>query len=114
MGFWNRSRHARGAGFPRPGRRVRHSLPALEWVQEASGRCIRVTAIGNRSLLVENHTGIQCFSGECIRLGSAGGELCIHGNGLTLRDVRADALIVRGDIQRLELPCEGRDAARER
>lgn len=106
----NRTRGAKAVGAARPARRRRHSPPALEWVEDAAGQCARTTVIGSRSLLVENHTGILEFSSERVRLSTARGPLCVSGSGLTLRDVRPDALVIRGSIAQVELPCAGGDA----
>ena len=103
--LWN----ARTAA-PRPPRRKRRSLPALEWVEDAAGQCARATAIGSRSLLVENHTGIAAFTESRIVLNSRAGAVCALGRGLSLSCARAGAVIIRGDIQRIELPCAGGDA----
>lgn len=81
--------------------------PALEWAEDITGRCARATAIGSRSLLVENHTGILEFTDARVRLETRRGPICVTGEGLSLCDVRQGALIVRGEIQRVELPCRG-------
>lgn len=107
------SKRARAAATARPPRRSRPVLPALEWVEDAAGQCARATAIGNRSLLVENHTGLMSFTPSCVRLNTARGPLCVTGSALTLRDVRPGALIVQGSIARVELPCAGGDAPDE-
>lgn len=107
------SRGAKAANAKRPARRARRALPALEWAEEAAGLCARATAVGSRSLLVENYTGIAGFSDAHVRLDTAEGALCVSGEGLTLRDVRPGALIVCGRILRVELPCTGGDAPDE-
>ncbi len=107
------NRSARAAAATRPSRAPRRSLPALEWVEDAAGRCARATAIGSRSLLVENHTGILHFSRDCVRLDTAKGPLCVRGSDLFLADMRPGTLIVRGSIARVELPCAGGDAPDE-
>lgn len=96
----------------RAGRRFRplehhSSAPALEWVEDVSGRCARITAVGSRSLLVENHTGLCDYSETRVCLNSRMGPIRVTGSGLTLCDVRPGALIVRGRVSRVELPCEG-------
>ena len=99
----HRARSAgRGPGLPGRGRAT---PPALEWAEDATGRCPRLTAVGNHSLLVENHTGIAAFSEERIALNSRSGVVCALGRGLSLSCARAGALIIRGEIRRVELPC---------
>ena len=104
----------RGQGVhPYTFKRKLPDAPALEWLQDVSGCCPRVTAIGSHSLLVENHTGLLTFTDTQIRLGSHAGAVCVLGSGLSLSDVRQGALIIRGKIRRVELPCGGGEAAHE-
>lgn len=93
----------RGHGYP----------PALEWTEDMTGRCPRITAVGGHSLLVENHTGIAVFTDNRIVLNSRAGTVCALGSGLSLSCARAGAVIIRGDIHRVELPCRGGDAPDE-
>ena len=86
----------------------------MDWIDDVTGRCARATAVGNRSLLVENYTAILAFDPNCVRLATASGTICVAGRDLTLRDVRPRALIVHGDIHRVDLPCEGGGAPDER
>ena len=69
--------------------------------------------MGGHSLLVENHTGIAAFTESRIVLNSRAGTVCALGRGLSLDCARAGAVIIRGDIQRIELPCRGGDAPDE-
>lgn len=80
---------------------------ALVWPQDLSGRCARATMIGSRRLLVENHTGILELTDARIRLNTGCGPITVTGRGLTLCDARRNALIVKGELQRVDLPCEG-------
>ncbi len=102
------NRSTKTASMPKPRRAARHSLPAMEWLEDVSGKTARTTAIGSRKLLVENYTGILEFSDTCIRLMTGCGSIQITGHGLYLCDVRPNALIIHGEIQRVDLPCEGR------
>ena len=104
---------SKSPGNARGKRAGKRSRPALDWVEDVSGRCARATAIGSRSLLVENHTGILSFTSGCVRLATGGGSICVTGSGLTLCEVRPGALIVRGDIHRVDLPAKGGDASHE-
>ena len=108
------SRRARNAErLPRPPRRPHATPPALEWTADMTGRCPRITAVGGHSLLVENHTGIAAFTDSRVLLNSRAGTVCATGSGLTLSCARAGAVIIRGDIRRVELPCTGGDAPDE-
>lgn len=93
--------------IPRPQRPRHENVPALEWVRDVSGKTARVTAIGSRRLLIENHTGIQTFTDELVCLTTACGPLSVCGKDLSLCEVRENALIVHGCIRKVELPEEG-------
>lgn len=92
--------------MPKPRKPDHPSIPALEWFRDVSGRAARITAIDNRHVLIENHTGIQDFSDEHISLRTLSGRLQIQGQNLTLSEVRESALIVRGLIRQINLPGE--------
>ncbi len=81
------------------------SAPALEWLCDLSERTPRVTSIGNRSLLVENYHGIREFTAERIALDTRCGCVEVCGSGLTLSQVRRDALVIEGSIRDVKLPC---------
>lgn len=112
MKIGHRFHRGKSAQASRSRRRL-PDAPALEWLQDMSGRCPRATAIGSHSLLVENHTGILAFTESQVRLDSRAGAMCVLGSNLSLSDVRQGVLIVRGDIRRVELPCDGGDATHE-
>lgn len=82
----------------------RSSAPALEWICDLSGRAARVTSIGNRTLLVENHCGIRCFSQEHITLATRCGCIEVQGQSLELNEVRSGALVIRGHIRDVQFP----------
>lgn len=103
------------SGFPRRSifrkRQGVRPSDALLWPRDLAGRCARVTAIGSSRLLVENHTGILEVSETRVRLDTGCGPVTVTGRGLTLSDARRCALIIRGELERVELPCErGGDA----
>ncbi len=97
----NSSRKVR---MPKPPRIIHPGAPALEWLSDVSGRAARATAIGSRRVLIENHTGVKDFSETTVRLSTAAGLLTVHGQDLTLNEVRPRAMIIRGRIRCLELP----------
>ena len=86
-------------------RSAKSGAPALEWLSDLSGKTARITSVGSRMLMVENHRGIVCYEEGRIRLATRCGAIEILGEGLCLSEVRQDALIVRGEIRHVELPC---------
>jgi sporulation protein YqfC len=92
--------------------KAKRNAPALEWLCDLSGRAARVTSMGNRSLLVENHRGILDFGTERIILATGCGKLQVEGEGLSLSEVRRDALVITGDVRCVNFPC-GKEAQHE-
>lgn len=93
--------------FPKPKKPFSPGVPALEWLSDVSGRTVRATLVGSRRIMIENHTGIEDFSCEQVRLNTIDGSLCICGCNLSLCEVRRDALIVHGCIRSIALPEKG-------
>ena len=87
---------------------ARPDAPALEWLSDLSGKTARITSVGSRMLMVENHRGILLYESGRILLATRCGAIEITGEDLSLSEVRQDALIVRGEIRHVELPCSGR------
>lgn len=81
--------------------------PALEWLSDLSGKSARITSVGSRMLMVENHRGILLYETGRILLSTGCGALEVSGERLSLCEVRRDALIIRGEIRHVSLPCEG-------
>lgn len=92
--------------------RAKRSAPALDWLCDLSGRTARVTSMGNRKLLVENHRGVLEFREDCVILATGCGELLVEGEGLYLAELRRDALVISGDVRRVVFPC-GKEAPHE-
>lgn len=86
-------------------RKHRAGMPALEWLDDLSGRCARITAMGGNTVLVENHCGIRSFSPDCICLATRSGCAEVRGFDLCLNQVRPDALVICGRIASIQLPC---------
>lgn len=84
-------------------KRRRRALGAmLEWLdlpQDIDPAVFRVTVLGMRRLVVENHTGILQYSAACVRLLTASGVMRIEGEELQLRELAAGRLVVEGDIR---------------
>ena len=92
--------------------KVKRSAPALDWLCDLSGQAARVTSLGKRMLLVENHRGILEFGTGRIILATGCGSLKVEGDGLRLSEVRRDALMICGDVYSVCFPC-GKEAPHE-
>jgi sporulation protein YqfC len=58
----------------------------------------RITMLGNRQLLVENHKGIIEYTGALVRIRLNQGELKVAGAELTIGNFQAEQLLVEGTI----------------
>ena len=81
----------------------RRGLPALDWLCDLSGRTARITSLGNRSLLVENHRGVQAYCPEEILIGLKFGQVRICGHNMVLTRMSREQLLIRGKIDTVSL-----------
>ena len=95
-------------------RRAHPVMSALSIPEDAASGCVRVMLLGSGRALVENHLGVADVGKDSIRLSTRQGILAFYGRELQLADVRIGALSVRGCIERIELPREGREEAARR
>lgn len=62
----------------------------------------RLTMLGNKQLLVENHKGIIEYTPELVRIKLSEGELTVAGSGLSLGNLQAEHILVEGVIKVIE------------
>ncbi|EAX48242.1 protein of unknown function DUF1429 [Thermosinus carboxydivorans Nor1] len=58
----------------------------------------RITMLGNKQLLVENHKGIIEYTPTTVRVKLNQGELIVHGTNLTLGNLQAEQILVEGTV----------------
>ena len=59
----------------------------------------RMTMLGNKQLLVENHKGIIEYSTVLVRIKLSQGTLVIHGEQLSLGSLQQEQILVEGIIK---------------
>lgn len=59
----------------------------------------RLVLIGDQQLIVENHQGLQVYTGTEIRLKTAVGALKVTGEGLEIKLITQDQVNIDGRIQ---------------
>ncbi len=74
----------------------------LELPQEALPGALRLTALDDRRLLIENHRGLLAYGTEEIRVSAARGQLRVRGSELTMRAMDRAALLIAGRLQSVE------------
>ncbi|HWR06131.1 sporulation protein YqfC [Sporomusa sp.] len=62
----------------------------------------RITMLGNKQLLVENHKGIIEYTPSLVRIKLNQGELFILGENLTLGNLQAEQILVEGVVQEVK------------
>ena len=84
----------------RRGRRTRLQRLAglLEIPQDIVLDLPRITMLGNKQLLVENHKGIIEYTGVLVRIKLSQGELVITGSDLVIGNFQAEQLLVEGTL----------------
>lgn len=63
----------------------------------------KVVLIGNLQVFIENHRGVMEYTPELVKVLVGEGEIKITGEGLTLRNMTADEIIVEGKIKNIGL-----------
>lgn len=58
----------------------------------------RITMLGNKQLLVENHKGIIEYNPVLVRIKLTQGELAVTGTDLSLGSLQAEQILVEGTV----------------
>ena len=59
----------------------------------------RITMLGNKQVLVENHKGIMEYTPDLVRIKLNQGELIVGGTGLTLGNLQMEQILVEGTVK---------------
>lgn len=62
----------------------------------------KVTAVGRGEVLIENFKGIMDFSEGVVKINTSNGVIRISGNGITIREITSEAIIIGGKISNIE------------
>ena len=82
---------------------LRRILNAAGLPQELDPQRFFAQWYGDDECLIEQHRGILCFDGSCIRLATAQGVLRVNGDSLTLEALTESRAKVTGRITALSL-----------
>lgn len=91
---------------PAPRAKPRRARP-LELTGDMRAGDARATIYSNARVFIENHSGIIEFDGSHVRVGTRRASLIVIGENLIIDSCEGRALIVRGQILRLELESRG-------
>jgi len=73
-------------------------MRAVDMPEETDGSIVKLTMLGSRRALIENHRGIAEYAEECIRLAAPSGYIHIAGKGLEIRELNKECALVEGWI----------------
>jgi sporulation protein YqfC len=62
----------------------------------------RITLLGNKQLLIENHKGIIEYDPSLVRIKMTQGELIIRGMNFTLGNLQVEQILIEGTIIELK------------
>lgn len=62
----------------------------------------RITMLGNKQLLIENHKGIIEYTPSLVRIKLNQGELIIRGRNLILGNLQIEQILVEGTVEDLK------------
>ncbi|NLW01842.1 MAG: sporulation protein YqfC [Clostridiaceae bacterium] len=62
----------------------------------------KVTAVGRGEVLIENFKGIMDFREDMVRINTSTGVIRITGNGITIREITSEAVIIGGKISNID------------
>ena len=61
----------------------------------------KITLIGNKEMVIENHKGIIQYASEKIRISITTGELIVSGKELFINSILLEEIIIYGEFQRI-------------
>ncbi len=74
----------------------------LELPKEVVLNLPKLTMLGNRNLIIDNYKGIVEYESIRIRVNTSQGMIRICGEGLTIKEITSEDIMVEGEISSLE------------
>lgn len=62
----------------------------------------RITISGNREIYIEHHKGVAEYGKNMIGVATGDGEIKIYGEGLKIKSIRAEDILVGGKFLKIE------------
>ena len=78
----------------------RNMTEALELPKEILLHLPLISFIGQEEVTIENYKGILEYSEETVRIGTAAGILRLEGQGLCLKQLSAECMVVTGRVEK--------------
>ena len=80
----------------------RNMTEALELPKEILLHLPLISFIGQEEVTIENYKGILEYSEETVRIGTAAGVQRLEGQGLCLKQLSAECMVVTGRVEKME------------
>ena len=80
----------------------RNMTEALELPKEILLHLPLISFIGQEEVTIENYKGILEYSEETVRIGTAAGILRLEGQGLCLKQLSEECMVVTGRVEKME------------
>ena len=74
----------------------------LEFPKEICCNIPNIIITGFEDMIIENYKGILEYSEETVRIGTAAGVLRLEGQGLCLKQLSAECMVVTGRVEKME------------
>lgn len=78
------------------------SVDILDLPQDLVFDLPRLTMVGNKQLLIENHRGVLHFSPDQLRLALPEGALTVSGSRLVIKAIMPEEVLIEGDIAAIQ------------
>ena len=75
---------------------------ALELPKEIMLHLPLISFIGQEEVTIENYKGILEYSEETVRIGTSAGVLRLMGQGLCLKQLSAECMVITGRVEKME------------
>ncbi len=79
-------------------RTERLAAELLEIPKDTLEHVPRITMIGNLQIVIDNYRSIVTFEGTAVRIALVKGELAIRGEGLVLKVIVPEQIVIEGNI----------------
>ncbi|WP_433946090.1 sporulation protein YqfC [Paenibacillus sp. SN-8-1] len=78
------------------------SVDILDLPQDLVMDLPRLTMVGNKQLLIENHRGVLHFAPDNLRLALPEGSLSVVGSSLVIKAIMPEEVLIEGDIAAIQ------------
>ncbi|GIP20534.1 MULTISPECIES: sporulation protein YqfC [Paenibacillus] len=78
------------------------SVDFLDLPQDLVFDLPRLTMVGNKQLLIENHRGVLHFSPDKLKLALTDGSLDVDGRGLVIKAIMPEEVLIEGYISAIQ------------